>query len=72
MAHDGDELDRLRIALLHERSRADHAEKQLADLRAEQGTEHDLRAELAELRSSASFRLGSKIMNVVRPLRRRA
>jgi len=31
---DGDELDRLRLALLHERSRAEVAERELAELRA--------------------------------------
>jgi len=30
-----DELDRLRLALLHERSRAEHAERELAALRAD-------------------------------------
>jgi hypothetical protein len=34
---DTDELDRLRLALLHERSRAENAERELAALRAEQG-----------------------------------
>jgi hypothetical protein len=34
MTHDADELDRLRLALLHERSRADRAERELAELRA--------------------------------------
>lgn len=72
MAHDGDELDRLRIALLHERSRAEHAERQLAELRAEQGSEAELRAEIAELRGSTSFRIGSRIVGLARPLRRRA
>lgn len=32
----GDELDRLRLALLHERSRAERAEDELAALRAQQ------------------------------------
>jgi hypothetical protein len=35
MTHDADdELDRLRLALLHERSRADRAEQELAELKA--------------------------------------
>lgn len=34
---DDDELDRLRLALLHERSRAELAEAALAALRAEHG-----------------------------------
>lgn len=71
MAHDGDELDRLRLALLHERSRAEHAEQQLAELRAEQAGEDALRAELAALRASRSFRIGSTITGLARPLRRR-
>jgi len=34
-----DELDRLRLALLHERSRAERAEEELAALRAERTPE---------------------------------
>lgn len=59
MTHDGealdvaDELDRLRLALLHERSRAEHAEQQLADLRAEQARQAEQPAPVADQAAAA-------------------
>nr|MCW2727133.1 hypothetical protein [Aeromicrobium sp.] len=66
-----DELDRLRLALLHERSRAERAEHELAALRVERSAVPELRDEVAALKASTSFRIGSSVVRLSRPFRRR-